>query len=251
MIKVYAQEKPTIELEGTNISAMVSGDLEAFESNGNISIRRTLHNNKSVVEEIEYTQFQDKSGAALGTDNATTITALNEIFSKDATPALTTAGVDAAVAAYLLTNPPSVASKDYASFYLSTGGLTNLAATASTVVINETNINTNPLKFVLLLNQVTITTAGNYRVDFGCYLNNASTSRTEYTFWLELNGTEILGSRSGNYQRGYDSGQSSDISMIISVNANDVLRARVQRTDGSSISGYQDNNGTRLVIEEV
>ena len=140
--------------------------------------------------------------------------------------------------------------KEYASFYLSTGGLTAIGATTSTVVINETSVNSDPLVFSLLLNEVTINKTGDFKIDFGCYFNNSSTNRTEYTFWLEKNGVEVAGSRSGNYQRGYDSGQSSDISMIIPITSGDTIRVRVARTDGGAIVGYQDDNGTRLTIEE-
>lgn len=287
MIKVYTQERPTIEMEGINIPTMVTGDLEAVESNGKVTIRRSKHNDKIVAEELVYTLFTDKSGAALGNDAASTVSALNAIFTTDATSysngdsaydiavaegfvgteaawlaslngsdgedgdSQTDAEVNALIAAYILANPPTAATKDYASFYLGTGGLSGIGATASTVVINQTSVNTDPTKFALALNQVTVATTGNYKIDFGCYFNNSSTGRTEYTFWLELNDTEVPGSRSGNYQRGYDSGQSSDISMIVSVGALDTLRVRVQRTDGSATTGYQDDNGTRLTIQEL
>lgn len=140
--------------------------------------------------------------------------------------------------------------KDYASFYLNSGGLTAQSNVTRTVVINQTSVNSNPAVFSLSANQVTISKTGNFKIDFGCYFNNSSTSRTEYTFWLELDSVEVPGSRSGNYQRGYDSGQSSDISIIIPVVSGQVLRVRVNRTDGGSTAGYQDNNGTRLTIEE-
>lgn len=140
--------------------------------------------------------------------------------------------------------------KEYASFYLSTGGLTGQSNTARTVIINETSVNSNASVFTLAGNEVTINKSGNFKIDFGCYFNNSSSSRTEYTFWLEINGVEVDGSRSGNYQRGYDSGQSSDISIILPIANGDVLRVRVNRTDGGATVGYQDNNGTRLTIEE-
>ncbi len=180
----------------------------------------------------------------------TNITAAMQQIGLDVADKADTVSIDAIVAAYLVANPPSSAPKEYASFYLGTGGLTGQGSTARTVVINQTSVNSSPTTFVLALNEVTINKTGNYKIDFGCYFNNSNTSRTEYTFWLELDGTEVSGSRSGNYQRGYDSGQSSDISMIISVTSGQVLRARVNRTDGGSSVGYQDDNGTRLTIEE-
>ena len=146
----------------------------------------------------------------------------------------------------ILINP----TKEYASFYLSTGGLTGQGSVARTVIINETHVNSNPSVFSLNSSEVTVNKAGNYKIDFGCYFNNSTTQRTEYTFFLEINGLQVAGTRSGNYQRGYDSGQESGFCVIVSLNAGDVVRARVNRTDGVSVSGYQDDNGTRLVIEE-
>ena len=147
--------------------------------------------------------------------------------------------------------PSSSGNKEYASFYLGTGGLTGQSNTTQTVVINNTTVNSNPSVFVLILNELIVNKTGDFEIDFGCYFNNSSTSRTEYTFWMEINNVEVPGSRSGNYQRGYDSGQSSDINMIVSINSGDVIRFRVNRTDGGSTTGYQDNNGTRLSIKEM
>lgn len=145
---------------------------------------------------------------------------------------------------------PGGAAKKYASFHLSTGGLTNQSNIARTVVINETSVNSDPLVFELLNNEVTIKKAGNFKIDFNCYFNNSSTARTEYTFWIELNNVEVPGSRSGNYQRGYSSGQESSISMILPIAADDVLKVVVNRTVGTATTGFQSNNGTRLTIEE-
>lgn len=145
--------------------------------------------------------------------------------------------------------PGSSGSSAYASFYLSTGGLTGQSNTERTLVINETSVNEGGV-FSLSTNQVTVNKAGNYKIDFDCYFNNSSTSRTEYTFWAEVNDVEVSGTRTGNYQRGYDSGQTSSISFILPLLTDDVLQFRVNRTDGAGVAGYQDNNGTRLTIEE-
>lgn len=142
-------------------------------------------------------------------------------------------------------------SPDAASFYLGTGGLTGISNTALTLVINETQLNTDPTKFALALNQVTVTNAGNYEINIDAYINNSSTSRTEYTIWLEKNGAEVPGTRTGIYQRGYDSGSTGSINVSLALAASDVLRVRVQRTDGGSTAGYQDDNGTRFNIKEL
>lgn len=143
--------------------------------------------------------------------------------------------------------PPKI----YATFYLSTGGLTGQAATPQTLVVNQTAINSDPTNFVLSASAVTINRAGDYSVEFECFFNNQGTSRTEFVFWLEINNVEVAGTRTGNYQRGFDSGQTSGISTIVTVSAGDVLRARVARTIGSSNQGYQVDDGTRLKIVEL
>ncbi len=141
-------------------------------------------------------------------------------------------------------------SKEYASFYLDTGGLTGIAGTSQTLVLNNTRVNTDTAVLVLSSNELTVTKAGNYRISFDTYINNSSTSRTEYSIWMEINGSEPSGARSAVYQRGYDSGQSTMYNDIVALSANDVIRFRIQRTDGSASTGYQDANGTRLIIEE-
>ena len=141
-------------------------------------------------------------------------------------------------------------SKEYASFYLDTGGLTGQAGTERTIVINSTHVNSNPSVFSLATNQITVNKTGDYKIDADVYFNNSSTSRTEYTIWLELDGVEVEGSRAGIYQRGYDSGTTGSINLIIPITAGQVLEIRINRTDGGATAGYQDNDGTRLTIEE-
>ena len=141
-------------------------------------------------------------------------------------------------------------SKEYASFYLSTGGLTSQAAIERTLVLNETHVNSNTSVFSLSSNQITINKDGDFKFSVDCYFNNSSTSRTEYSIWIEQNGTEVNGTRAGIYQRGYDIGQTSSINAILSVSSGDVIQIQVNRTSGTASNGYQDANGTRVTIEE-
>ncbi len=141
--------------------------------------------------------------------------------------------------------------KAYASFFLDTGGITGIAGTAVTLNIDQTAINSDTGVFSIASNEITIDRAGDYRISADAYINNSSTSRTEYSIWLELDGVEVNGTRSAVYQRGYDSGQSSSINTILSVTAGQTLRMRIQRTDGGSTAGYQDNDGTRITLQEL
>ena len=171
--------------------------------------------------------------------------------------ALRQIGVDVATAvANFATGGGGGSSALYASFYLSTGGLTGQSSTTRTLIINQTDVNSDPSKISLSNNEVTFTDAGDYKIDFSCYFNSAGTARTEYTCWLEIstnNGgsrSTVPGTEAANYARGFDSGDTSAINKIISIPANGKIRFRVDRTDGSGSQGYQNNNGTRLVVEK-
>lgn len=143
--------------------------------------------------------------------------------------------------------------KDYCSFYNSTGGVTGVGSTATTL-----NLNTERLDSgigALSSNEVMISKTADFAISADVYFNNRSTSRTEYSIWLEVDGgggfAEVAGSRSAIYQRGYDSGQSASINLQLAVTTGDKFRLRVQRTDGGATVGYQDSNGTRISFQEL
>jgi len=141
--------------------------------------------------------------------------------------------------------------KEYASFYLTTGGRTALSSSEIILVLDNTRVNSNGSVFALATNRVTVNKTGTYEIIVDVYLNQSGTSRSEYALYLKENGTEVTASRSANYQRGYDSGQSSTISLILDVTSGDYFEIACIRTDGDSITGYQDDNGTRFSIREL
>ena len=139
---------------------------------------------------------------------------------------------------------------EYASFYQSTGGITAIAATAVTLNLSSTQTNSNATVFALAANELTVNKTATFKITTDSYINNSSTARCEYSLWLEKDGVEVAGTRHASYQRGYDSGQSQSMTTIIDITSGEVLRIRIQRTDGTGTTGYQDDNGTRLTIEE-
>ena len=141
--------------------------------------------------------------------------------------------------------------KDYASFYLSTGGLTGISATVVTLGGNETAVVSDSAVFTLQADTVTVEKTGVFKVEADLYLNSGSNKRSEYSSWLERNSVEVPGTRMANYARGYDSGDTANLTAILAVTAGDVFRLRCKRTDGAGISGYQDPDGTRLVFTEM
>ena len=89
--------------------------------------------------------------------------------------------------------------KEYAAFYLSTGGVPAVAATETTLTINSTSVNSNTDVFSLASSQVTVDKAGDFLVSAECYFNTGGSSRSEYTLWLEVDGVEVAGTRTGTY----------------------------------------------------
>lgn len=146
-------------------------------------------------------------------------------------------------------------SSDYASFYQAAAGVSGVADTATTLSLSNTQINSDGAVFSLATNEVTVNKTAHFQVTAECYFNNTSTSRSEYSKWLEKDSgggyAEVPGTRFATYQRGYDSGHSASMTTIISVASGDKFRLRVQRTDGGATTGYQDANGTRLTFIEM
>jgi hypothetical protein len=143
------------------------------------------------------------------------------------------------------------ASKEYASFYLSTGGVTGVAGTETTLVINSTSVNSDTDIFELASNQVTVNKTADFEVSFQVSFNSGGSSRTSYGIWIDRDGVTEPGTYTETYQRGYDSGDTAAMSIILSITSGEVFQLRVLRADGSGSTGYQDNNGTRLTFKEM
>ena len=141
--------------------------------------------------------------------------------------------------------------KEHASFYLSTGGVTGVSSAETTLVLNSTASNSNGAVFSLSSNQVTVNKTAPYLIMAECYFNTGGSSRSEYTIWLESDGVDVPGTRSGIYSRGYDSGSTGAFSTVSYVISGTVFQMQIQRTDGGATTGYQDDNGTRLTFVEL
>ena len=147
-----------------------------------------------------------------------------------------------------------VVTKDYAHFYLTGSGVTGVSNTATTLTINGTGEVANSLASVAS-NEITISKTGVFEITINVYFNTGGTSRSEFSKWMEVDTgggySEAQSTRFVTYQRGYDSGGSAGMSTILSVTEGDKIRFRVQRTDGGATTGYQDTNGTSVVIKEL
>ena len=140
---------------------------------------------------------------------------------------------------------------EYASFYQTTGGITGITATAVTLNLSSTQINSDATIFVLASNAVTVNKTAVFRITMDSYINDGTTTRSEHGLWLEVDSVEVPGTRHASYQRGYDSGQSQSMTTILSLASGEVLRMRVAVTEGGGTGGYQDANGTRLTLTEL
>jgi len=146
----------------------------------------------------------------------------------------------------------SYPTKDSASFYLSTGGFTGMAAVEQTVVINNTAYNSDGAVFTLATNEVTINKTGVFMFTGDVGLNqDPGTSRSEYQIWLTADTVEVTGSRASVFVRGFDSGSSASFTIIVSVTSGEDYRIRVDRVNGASTTTYQTDYASRLTITEL
>ncbi|MGB5631804.1 MAG: hypothetical protein WBM86_03355, partial [Waterburya sp.] len=130
-----------------------------------------------------------------------------------------------------------------------------VAATATTLTINQTQTSSSGSVFTLTSSVVTVAKTADFQINGECYFNSGGTNRSEYTMWLEVDTgagfAEVPGTRAGIYERGYDSGGTSAFTTILSVTSGDDFRIRIQRTSGGGTTGYQEDNGTRFTFIEV
>lgn len=82
MYKVYSEQRPNIVMEWSNNAAYFWWDLQAFEDDWKISIKRRLHDDRLLAEKVAHTEFVDADGVSFGTLSET-ITALNEIYDEE------------------------------------------------------------------------------------------------------------------------------------------------------------------------
>lgn len=102
MIKVYTEQKPHIVMEGTNSDNYFTGDLEAYNEDWLVSIRRRKHWDRKIIEKVPHTEFTDNNGNALW-NLEETISELNNIYNTE--QELSAVQVNALISAYFVSNP--------------------------------------------------------------------------------------------------------------------------------------------------
>ena len=147
----------------------------------------------------------------------------------------------------LTTTSPSGGIAAFVDYYNS-AAYTGITTSASTLPLN-TERQSDPA-FTLAGNEVTVNTAGTYRIDFDLSLDESSTSDTTVDMWLEVNGGEVGGTRARMFHDNNNEEGGNHGMCILTVAAADVLRVRAQVVSGSSQTDTLAN-ATRLVIHTV
>ena len=130
----------------------------------------------------------------------------------------------------------------------------NAAGTAFTTgnqTLPLTTVRTSDSAFSLASSEVTCNTAGTYKITYDTSLYvSTGTSRSQAETWLEVNVTEVNGTRAQIYARTTTYGSATTASSYLSLSVNDVVRIRAARTQGTSTL-QAPANCIRLVIEKA
>jgi len=134
------------------------------------------------------------------------------------------------------------------SQYRQTGNLT-INTTATTVVLNANDFEDS--NYTRSGENVTIDTAGVYRISYNIYFDTNTNARRTVDAWVENNTVEIIPSRSASYSRNTtDDTASSGTAFLVQLAASDVVRLRCQST-GTSGTAIGQGNRMWLTLEFV
>jgi hypothetical protein len=132
--------------------------------------------------------------------------------------------------------------------YRQTGNLT-INTTATTVVLNATDFEDSC--YTRSGENITINTAGVYRVSYNVYFDTNANARRTVDCWVENNTVEIVPSRSASYSRNNtDDTSSSGATFLVQLAVSDVVRLRAQST-GSSGTAIGQGNRMWILLECV
>jgi len=144
-------------------------------------------------------------------------------------------------------DPSAAGSAAFASYYNS-ASYQGITTSASTLPLNTTQH--SDVAFTLASNEITINTASTYRVDYDLSLDESSTSDTTVDMWLEVNASEVAGSRARMFHDSNNEEGGNHGMAILTLAATDVLRIRAQVVSGSSQTDTLAN-GTRFLIQTI
>ena len=132
--------------------------------------------------------------------------------------------------------------------YRQTGNLT-INTTATTVVLNANDFEDSC--YTRSGENITINTAGAYRVSYNVYFDTDANARRTVDAWVENNTVEIVPSRSASYSRNTsDDTASSGATFLVQLAASDVVRLRAQST-GTGGTAIGQGNRMWILLECV
>lgn len=136
-------------------------------------------------------------------------------------------------------------------FFCGYDGVGVASFTAATTITITAQHAPSSATYTLANGEVTVTKDGTYEISWGVSLIHPSgTSRTQAQSWLEVNGTEVPGSRGLHYLRQVNHGATVEPQIFLSLSENDVVRIRAARTaGGGSASGLI--NGSRIALRRL
>ena len=136
----------------------------------------------------------------------------------------------------------------FADYYDS--GTTAIATTATTLAL-DTSRQSNPL-FVLSSDEVTVQAngAGDYLVRYDCSTDETDTGATGVEIWLEVDGSEVVASRTSTEHYTSMTDNTCGRSMILTLAAGEVLRLRGQMVTGTGTIDTM-TGGITLVIYAI
>ena len=135
------------------------------------------------------------------------------------------------------------------SAYDSVGGQ-SYTTTATTVNLDSTHFTPDSNFYSLASDEITVLKPGKYLIDGQVSLENSTTSRSQAMAWLENNTVEVGGTRVEQYLRQTNHGATGGFTVCLDLSANDVLRLRSVRTQGSGTC-RTEIDGSRLRITKV
>lgn len=137
---------------------------------------------------------------------------------------------------------------DVFSGYDPTGGQA-IAPGPATIALSAEHLPSSAT-YSLAADEVTVNEDGAYELTFGVTLTVATNARTQGQAWLEMNGSEVAGTRVMLYCRQANHGATGSAQVFMNLTDGDVLRIRAQRTAGAG-SLTTLANGARLALRRL
>jgi hypothetical protein len=129
-------------------------------------------------------------------------------------------------------------------------GTQNLSASFSSILFGTTAIADPGYTVGGSGAQITISTAGTYRITYRATANVNNNTSTGGEFRLTLNGSEVPGTLAYTYNHNSDRDRGTvTVVKIITVSANDIISVEGRKYAGGNLTMFA--NGSSLIIERI